>query len=69
MVATAPLFEDIAETLFELLNDQIFIAHNVNFDYSFIKHHLKTAGFELTTKKLCTVRWAEKYFPDFHLIV
>jgi len=63
MVATAPLFEDIAETLFELLNDQIFIAHNVNFDYSFIKHHLKASGFELTTKKLCTVRLGRKIFP------
>src|SRR5829696_7727525 len=44
MVATAPDFEDIAETLFDLLNEKIFIAHNVNFDYSFIRHNLKTAG-------------------------
>jgi DNA polymerase-3 subunit epsilon len=63
MVANAPAFEEIAEVLFELLNDNIFIAHNVNFDYSFIKHHLKAAGFELTAKKLCTVRLGRKIFP------
>ena len=63
MVASAPLFEEIAETLHELLNEQIFIAHNVNFDYSFIKHHLKKAGYDLATKKLCTVRLGRKVFP------
>ena len=63
MVASAPGFDEIASVLFELLNDQIFIAHNVNFDYSFIRHHLKAAGYELTAKKLCTVRLGRKIFP------
>lgn len=63
MVADAPLFEDVAATLYELLNDVIFVAHNVNFDYSFVKHQLKAAGFELTEKKLCTVRLSRKTFP------
>ncbi len=63
MVADAPLFEDIAATLYQLLNDTIFVAHNVNFDYSFVKHHLKAAGYELAEKKLCTVRLSRKTFP------
>lgn len=63
MVASAPSFEEIAESLFQLLDGNIFIAHNVNFDYSFIRHHLKTAGFDLATSKLCTVRLARKLFP------
>jgi DNA polymerase-3 subunit epsilon len=63
MVTTAPAFDEIAATLYELLNEEIFVAHNVNFDYSFIKHHLKAAGFELTAKKLCTVRLGRKVFP------
>lgn len=63
MVANAPVFEDIAATLYELLEDVIFVAHNVNFDYSFVKHHLKAAGFELAVKKLCTVRLSRKTFP------
>ena len=30
-------FSSIADELYELLNDKIFVAHNVNFDYSFVK--------------------------------
>ena len=63
MVADAPTFDEVADVLFDLLNDKIFIAHNVNFDYSFLKHHFKAAGYELTAKKLCTVRLAKKIFP------
>ena len=63
MVADAPLFEDVAAKIHELLSDVIFIAHNVNFDFSFVKHHLKASGFELVVKKLCTVRLSRKTFP------
>ncbi len=63
MVAGAPAFHEIAPVVYELLQDKIFVAHNVNFDYSFVKHHLKAAGFELETKKLCTVRLARKVLP------
>lgn len=63
MVADAPLFEDVAAKIHELLSDVVFIAHNVNFDFSFVKHHLKAAGLELNVKKLCTVRLSRKTFP------
>lgn len=49
-------FSGIADELFDLLNDKIFVAHNVNFDYSFVKYHLGQSGYELNCKKLCTVR-------------
>ena len=63
MIADAPVFDDIADVLFDILNDKVFIAHNVNFDYSFVKHHLKQSGYDLTAKKLCTVRLGRKVFP------
>lgn len=63
MVADAPTFDEIADVLFEILNGNVFIAHNVNFDYSFIKHQLKQSGYDLTAKKLCTVRLGRKVFP------
>ncbi len=65
MVANAPRFEEVAENIYTLLQDKIFIAHNVNFDYSFINAHLKEAGFDLNLKKLCTVRLSRKIFPGF----
>ncbi|HMI80096.1 MAG TPA: exonuclease domain-containing protein, partial [Ferruginibacter sp.] len=63
MVADAPVFDEIADVLYDILNENIFIAHNVNFDYSFLKHQLKRSGYDLTAKKLCTVRLGRKVFP------
>ena len=63
MVEDAPSFDEIADTLHDILKDNIFIAHSVNFDYSFVKHQLKQAGIELQAKKLCTVRLGRKVFP------
>ena len=38
MVRDAPIFDDISEKVLEMLTDRIFVAHNVNFDYSFVRH-------------------------------
>ncbi len=45
MISGAPVFEDIAEQVYYLLAGRVFVAHNVNFDYSFLKHHLEAAGY------------------------
>lgn len=63
MVSNAPIFEMISDTVFEMLSNRIFVAHNVNFDYSFIRHELEKAGIKWTAKKLCTVRAARKIKP------
>ena len=63
MVEDAPVFDDIADVLFDILNEAVFVAHNVNFDYSFIKHQFRGSGYDLTAKKLCTVRLGRKIFP------
>ena len=63
MVATAPCFPEIAPFVYEWLKDAVFIAHNVNFDYSFLKYQLKACGLDLDSKKLCTVRLSRKVFP------
>lgn len=63
MVADAPAFHEIAETLYEVLKDNIFVAHSVNFDYSFVNHQLKANGFVLSPRKLCTVRLSRKVVP------
>ena len=55
MVWEAPVFDSISDQVFELLSDRVFVAHNVNFDYSFVRHELERAGLKWTAKKLCTV--------------
>jgi len=63
MVADAPQFEDIASTVHSYLQGNVFVAHNVNFDYSFVKNHLEFYGYRFQEKKLCTVRLARQIFP------
>jgi len=63
MVATAPTFSQIAEKVHALLQGQIFVAHNVQFDYSFIKEQLKQEGYKLQCGKLCTVRLSRQILP------
>lgn len=65
MVADAPRFDEVADRIFKMLHDKVFVAHNVNFDFSFVRHHLALAGYELQSKKLCTVRLSRKIFPGF----
>lgn len=63
MVSNAPEFSFLAKRIFELLNGRVFIAHAVNFDYSFLTNTLNFYGFELKCRKLCTVRLSRKVFP------
>ncbi len=63
MVENAPPFEDVAHDVYHLLNNKIFVAHNVNFDHSFVRHHLTAAGYDLQCNKLCTVRLSRKIIP------
>lgn len=63
IVATAPDFSEVASHIYQLLNNRIFIAHNVNFDYSFIRYHLMEHGYYWLPKKLCTLKLSRKAFP------
>lgn len=65
MAADAPIFSSLASKVYNLLKDAIFVAHNVNFDHSFIKHQLQESGYDLSVKKLCTVRLSRKIVPGY----
>ncbi|WP_129717562.1 exonuclease domain-containing protein [Pedobacter sp. SYP-B3415] len=63
MVAEAPYFHEVAADLFRILEGKVFVAHNVNFDYSFLRHQFALSGFRLDRPKLCTVRLGRKILP------
>ena len=63
MVAAAPSFDKVAANIFNLLENRVFVAHNVNFYYSFVHYHLQVAGYQLEVPKLCTIRLSRKAFP------
>lgn len=55
-IVDAPVFADIARELKEIMEGAVFIAHNVRFDYSFLKHEFELLGMNFSPKLLCTVR-------------
>lgn len=63
-LAGAPAFEDIAETVAELLRGAILVAHNARFDYSFIKSEFARLERPYRAKTLCTVKLSRRMFPD-----
>ncbi len=63
MIQGAPKFEEIAQELLDIFEGAVFVAHNVQFDYSFIKAEFEAIGIKWQSKRLCTVRLARKAFP------
>lgn len=63
MVQDAPKFYEIAKDIVKLLEGTIFVAHNVRFDYTFIKNEFKSLGYTFTKRQLCTVKLSRKAFP------
>lgn len=63
MVRTAPKFYEVARKIVEITQNQIFVAHNVSFDYKFIQEEFKRLGYDYQRKTMCTVRLGRKYLP------
>lgn len=62
----APVFEDIAHDVMDLLVGRVVVAHNVHFDYRFVSHELGRAGLALPFEVhdcLCTMKLARRYLP------
>lgn len=60
----APYFEDIATQLYDFMNGSIFVAHNVLFDYSFLKHEFTVAGYDFKPKLFCTVKMSRALWQE-----
>lgn len=61
----APVFEEVKGRVSELLDGAVFVAHNVRFDYSFIKSELKRTGMPYRAKTFCTVRLSRRLYPEY----
>jgi DNA polymerase-3 subunit epsilon len=66
MVASAPKFADIANTLLGFLEGTVLSAHNVRFDHGFIKTEFKRLEIIISPKVLCTVKLSRLLYPAFH---
>lgn len=60
MVEGAPQFEEVLPSLMEALDGGVFVAHNVSFDYNFLKIWLeRVSGERFTKPHLCTVKLSQ----------
>ncbi|WMY92477.1 3'-5' exonuclease family protein [Snodgrassella communis] len=65
MVEQAPHFNDeIADQLSAIFKGRIFAAHNVRFDYGFIKAAFKRLGRTFNPQQLCTVKLSRQLYPE-----
>ncbi|MCB1897255.1 MAG: ethanolamine utilization protein [Rhodocyclaceae bacterium] len=63
MVAGAPSFASLADTLHELLADAVFVAHNARFDYGFVRNAFRRCGVAFEADVLCTVKLSRALYP------
>ena len=64
-VHDAPFFDEVTSEMLDFIGDSVIVAHNLPFDFSFLKNELSRA--ELLTPKnqtLCTLKLARKLYPE-----
>jgi DNA polymerase-3 subunit epsilon len=65
MVKNAPTFDRIAPDVLRVLEGNVFVAHNLTFDWRFVTAELSRAtGRQLQGRRLCTVKMARKVLPQ-----
>jgi len=65
MVADAPSFASVAATVREKLAGAIFVAHNVRFDYNFMRAAFEREAEAFHAAALCSVKFSRALYPQF----
>jgi DNA polymerase-3 subunit epsilon len=63
MVKNAPRFYEVAKQIIEMTQGRTFIAHNVSFDYKFVKEEFERLEYEFNRETMCTVKLSRKLLP------
>ncbi|HEM3428095.1 TPA: bifunctional DnaQ family exonuclease/ATP-dependent helicase [Streptococcus suis] len=64
-LSQAPDFGQVASTIYDMIGDAIFVAHNVKFDANLLAEALFFEGYELLTPRVDTVELSQLFFPTF----
>ena len=57
------IFSQVAQEIFNLIEDCVFVAHNVKFDANLLAEQLFMEGYELRTPRVDTVELAQVFYP------
>ncbi len=63
MVANAPRFFEVAKHIVQITEKCIFVAHNANFDYLFVREEFSRLGYDFQRDTICTVKTSRKLIP------
>lgn len=63
MIADAPRFADLADTVFDRLEGRVFIAHNARFDHAHLRAAFRRTGMDIRPRVLCTVKLSRRLYP------
>ena len=64
MVKSKPKFAAITPRLLDVLEGNVFVAHNAAYDWHFVTHEIKRAsGAEIFGRSLCTAKLARRLLP------
>jgi DNA polymerase-3 subunit epsilon len=63
MVRGAPLFAEVGDSFMKFMEDAIFVAHNVSFDYGFISREYERLERRFRFPKLCTCAGMRRRYP------
>jgi len=61
---SAPHFREITEDIYSLFDGCIFAAHNVDFDYSFIREEFSRLGENISMDRFCTAKLSRIVYPE-----
>ena len=64
-LSQAPDFSQVAREIYELIEDAVFVAHNVKFDANLLAESLFWEGFDLLSPRVDTVELAQVVFPTY----
>ncbi|HFU3984105.1 TPA: bifunctional DnaQ family exonuclease/ATP-dependent helicase [Streptococcus suis] len=64
-LSQAPDFGQVASSIYDMIGDAIFVAHNVKFDANLLAEALFFEGYELLTPRVDTVELSQLFFPTF----
>ena len=65
MVKDKPTFDRVASDVMRVLEGNVFVAHNMMFDWRFVTSELsRSTGRKLQGRRLCTVKMARKVLPQ-----
>lgn len=64
MVKNAPDLDSLIPQIKSALDDRVFVAHNVNFDYQFLNAAFKKNKLPFPYHRFCTMRYARKVLPQ-----